>query len=856
MDTVLFDSFEFGEFLMKHNSPSPENQLTERQFLDEFEKFLELQILLPGELLLTGDFNFHIDDINDFYAKQFLELIQNFGLVQHIHEATHKDSHTLDLVITKADSIIASNFHVSLPWVSDHSIIQFKLQMKKPAFQRKTISFRQWRSVDIDSFKQDILDTNLMSSSTVSELVSRYNSVMQELADKHAPAKTKTITVKPHAEWYTTELEQQKRKKRKLERVYRKTVSSEDLQAFLLQCAYYYDLILTTRQQFYSGKIEANAGDQKALYGVLNYLLHRQKEQQLPSHDNLYELTSRFADFFMDKIQKIREKIQYMKDDTSVSILENEVCTSAVMSEFQLVTEEDIKKIIAKSPSKFCGLDPVPTWLIKDCLSSLLPVITKIVNLSLSEGVMPQDFKEANLIPLLKDQALDVEILKHFRPISNLAYISKLIEKVVDSQMTIHMKVNNLHDPLQSSYKEFNSTETAMVKLHNDILTALDQNKAVLIVCIDLSAAFDTVDHVILLNRFRKRLGITGTCLAWFTSYLTNRKQSVVIDGVSSVAKDLTCGVPQGSVLGPKLYNAYTLPLGDVIKKHKVDRLSYADDGQMYIAFKASEADPTRERMEHLAADLKNWFIANNLMSNDDKLIAMLINGSRRKPIVFPPLSIGDVEVPLSLSALILGNKIDHTMSMKCQVSHISKKCYGQLHKMYKIRKNITEEAAKTMVHSLVTSRMDYCNALLYGLPDTLLNKLWCVQKTAARLITMSLKYDHMTPVMNRLHWLPIWQRIDFKILVLTFKSLNGQAPGYLTELLEQRTNQGTRRDNQLLLVDPKIKCVTFGGRAFRKAAPVLWNSIPPSIRASDNVTLFKKKIKTHLCHKVYNCSC
>ncbi len=144
----------------------------------------------------------------------------------------------------------------------------------------------------------------------------------------------------------------------------------------------------------------------------------------------------------------------------------------------------------------------------------LLPIITKIINLSLSKGIMPEDFKNANLLPLVKKIQLDVEILKNFRPISNLAYISKLIEKIVDShQMTTHMAVNNLHDIMQSSYKENHSTETAMLHMHNDILTTLDQNKSVLIICMDLSAAFDTVDHDILLNRIKKRIGITHTCL-------------------------------------------------------------------------------------------------------------------------------------------------------------------------------------------------------------------------------------------------------------------------------------------------------------------------------------------------------
>ena len=240
-------------------------------------------------------------------------------------------------------------------------------------------------------------------------------------------------------------------------------------------------------------------------------------------------------------------------------------------------------------------------------------------------------------------------------------------------------------------------------------------------------------------------------------------------------------------------------------------------------------------------------------MSNDDKLIAMVVNGSRRHPIVFPPLSVGDVEVPMSLTARILGVHIDSNMSMADQIHTVTKACFLQLHKMYKIRECVDEDRAKVMVHSLITSRPDYCNALLFGCPNVLLDKLWCVQKAGARLITMSGKYDHITPTLIKLHILPIHQRLDYKVLLLTFKSLNSMAPVYLTELLEYRPNKGTRRDNLNLLVEPRYKRVTLGGRAFSRSAPVLWNRLPTSIRDCTSLSSFKTSLKTHLFKKAYN---
>ena len=203
---------------------------------------------------------------------------------------------------------------------------------------------------------------------------------------------------------------------------------------------------------------------------------------------------------------------------------------------------------------KTCALDLLPAFVLTKCLQRLLPVITDIVNRSLDEALMPNSLKTALIIPLLKKTNLDTEDFKNFRPVTNLPFVSKLIEKSVAVQLVQYIDDNNFDEKLQSAYKKLHSTETALLRIHDDILRTVDRGCTVVSLLLDLSAAFDTVDHGLLLPRLNTRFGIKGKVLAWFKSYLIDRSQFVSINGSNSSHSDLMFGVPQGSVLGPILY--------------------------------------------------------------------------------------------------------------------------------------------------------------------------------------------------------------------------------------------------------------------------------------------------------------
>ena len=328
----------------------------------------------------------------------------------------------------------------------------------------------------------------------------------------------------------------------------------------------------------------------------------------------------------MSKIDTIRSNI----DALSSSCLKDTV--PDVLSSFKTLTETAICKLIQSSAKKSCTLDPMPSPLVVSCLYVLLPVTTTIVNSSLLHGHFPSNWKEAVVTPILKNPSLTFEF-SNLRPISNLKFISKLTKRAVFDQLQTHMLDHTLYPLLQSAHRKSHSTETALIKVQNDILMNMDRQQVTLLVLLDLSAAFDTIDYQVLLNRLRLSFGIRGYALEWIASYLSDRTQRVSFENNFSQSRYLSCGVPQGSCLGPLLFTMYASKFFDIIKGHLPRTHAYADDTQLYLSFKpdtTSSQSNAVDAMERCISAIRCWMIKDKLKVNDRKTEFILI-GTRQQ---------------------------------------------------------------------------------------------------------------------------------------------------------------------------------------------------------------------------------
>ena len=323
--------------------------------------------------------------------------------------------------------------------------------------------------------------------------------------------------------------------------------------------------------------------------------------------------------------------------------------------------------------------------------------------------------------------------MKNYRPVSNLLYVSKLLEKVVANQIMTYMYSNDLHDPLQSAHRPGHNTETAMLKIKNDIDVALDQGEGVLLVLLDLSAAFDTIDHKIMLSRLKFYCGITRNALKWFKSYMENRTQTVLVNGSKSEPVNLTTGVPQGYVLGPLLFSIYMLPLCQIMRNHGILFHGYADDTQLYIRFRPGDAvslaDAIR-RLEMCIKEIRMWMTANKLKLNDGKTDFMVIVSAYYRQLITSleiAIKSGNTNIHPTMSVKNLGVTLDTNMTMHPHVNQIVRTAYFHLRAISRIRRFINYDTCASVVQALVISRLDYANAVLIGLPENTLRKLQLV---------------------------------------------------------------------------------------------------------------------------------
>ena len=821
---------------------------THTRFLDQVSELLQYSITNHKNLVVLGDFNIAIQDLGNPDSQTYKDTMEALGLTQHIDQATHQLGNTLDHIYTESIDTLEVRHSFIGDFLSDHRLVGIEINIRKMRRQLDSQTRRPFKKLDLNTFKQEFNNEAVTQHRQLDEIWAALEKELTRTLDKLIPEEKHRRKSKPKRPWYNSRLLDQRKIVRNRERVYLTYRQQHQWQAFTRERNRYITMLNYNKRASLATLVESAERDSKKLFRIVNSLLGRKEENPMPLGKTDRELAEEFATFFLEKIDKIRVRFK------EIAPYRPRQLETTRLEKFTPISSSQLEKTIHHMKPKTCALDPIPTSKLQEIIEGCIPAITHLVNSSLDQGAFCNTWKEAIVKPLIKKKSLGTQN-SNYRPVSNLSFISKIIEKVTLEQFNTHCSENSLVPEYQSAYRKNHSCETSLVKLVNDILWNMDRQLVTSIVILDLSAAFDTVDHDLLLDVLEARFGIAGKARKWYESYLKPRKFRVAIGEEKSQPRQLDYSVPQGSIQGAFLFIAYASTLEEIVDT-KLELNGFADDHSVRRAFRPSRLDHKEERetislIEQTMLDIKSWMDQVRLKMNESKTEFIYFGWpSQLEKCIGTSINVNGEEIMRTNTTKYLGAYLDSKLDFR---EHIKIKCKAAMLNIYKIRaarKNLTRSACNKLMVSLVLSHLDYANSLLGNLPKTSIRKMQLVQNIAARITLGKRKYDSATSCLQKLHWLPIQYRIEFKIISLVHKCLHNNAPPYLQRLIQHTrpTRRGLRseEDTTRLLV-PRTSRKTFASRSFSVLGPQLWNDLPRNLHKIDNYTSFKKELKTHL---------
>ncbi|XP_077938224.1 uncharacterized protein LOC144383653 [Gasterosteus aculeatus] len=828
---ALSSAFSFS------HTPRPTGSLG--HFLEELDILLSNFPENGPPLILLGDFNIQTEKSSDL-----LHLLSSFALSLSPSPPTHKAGNHLDYIFTRNCS--TTNLSVTPLHVSDHFFISYSLPLsitnKPPSLTNSIPARRNIRSLSPSSLASSVLSA-LPSTDSFSLLhpnaaAETLLSTLSSSLDSLCPLTTRRTGKSPPAPWLSQPVRAMRATMRASERRWRKYKRPDDLLEFQSLLSSFSASISAAKSSFYQSKIESSFSNPKKLFSIFSNLL----EPPTPPPPSPL-LPGDFVNYFTKKIADIRSSFSNPPPTSRVPPTSP---LSPSLPSFTALSPNQILTLVTSARPTTCPLDPIPSHLLQSIAPDLLPFLTFLINNALSSGCFPNSLKEARVNPLLKKPTLNPSEENNYRPVSLLPFLSKTLERAIFNQLSSYLHCNNLLDPHQSGFKAGHSTETALLAVSEQLHTARAASLSSVLILLDLSAAFDTVNHQILISSLQE-LGVTGSAISLLSSYLDGRTYRVTWRGSVSEPCPLTTGVPQGSVLGPLLFSLYTNSLGAVIRSHGFSYHSYANDTQLILSFPHSDTQ-VAARISACLTDISRWMSAHHLKINPDKTELLLFPG---KDSLTQDLTVnfGNSVLTPTLTAKNLGVTLDSQLSLTPNITATTRSCRYTLYNIRRIRPLLTQKAAQVLIQALVISRLDYCNPLLAGLPATAIRPLQLIQNAAARLVFNLPKFSHTTPLLRSLHWLPVAARIQFKTLVLTYHAVNGSGPAYIQDMVKPYIPTRTLRSaSAKLLVPPSLRAkLSTRSRLFAVHAPKWWNELSEDIRTAESLHIFRRKLKTHL---------
>lgn len=810
-------------------------------------------ILRNKPIFIFGDFN---DDLlkNDNKMNKLVSSLKLHQLINIPTRITPNSKSLIDLFITnKKEMVIHSDVIPSI--VADHEAITVSVNLRKP---KRLPIFKTFRC--LKNYSQEKICSLLMNEvNTLNGILNTDNahnqteiltSVLNKCVDSCAPLVTREI-IRPPAPWISDDIKQNIKTRDYLQMEIKKDRNNVILrEQHKEQKKKVKSLMETGRKQHNKEELKKNKNDFSTSWKIVKGLLHNNcaKESHTEDHD-LTNKAEKFNEFFANIGRKTFEKTQeeisrnnvdarIESQNVSVDNQQNRFKPSPVDCETVILTVKNLKG------SSAYGSDGISLRFIKDSLYMIAFYVTIIINTSIVTNTYPALWKLSHVVPIFKSG--DRDEVSNFRPISLLPVLSKILEKIIANQLSRYLEINHLISDSQHGFRPKLSTETALLKISDKIYDNIDKKKISLLILLDLSKAFDSVNHNILINKCQM-LNIDPS---WLNDYLRNRSQCVRIKNTISSPKDITFGVPQGSILGPILFNIYVNDLKKFLTNCFI--IQYADDTQILLEGKVESIKELIKKAEETLNKVKFYFQTNGLLLNESKTQCIFIGSRQYISEINDNIQIdfnGNSIRPMK-SVKNLGVHFDRYMSFESHIDELYKKVMGTLIYLNRVKDFFEPDTRLIVVQSLALSLINYCFVIWGSTNDLLLNRVQKLQNFAARVAIGTVKkFEHITPFLLQLEWLKVKDRYIYDVNVIVFKIVRNMFPNWLYDFntVDSVTGMITRQANNLVI---RRAFTNVGSREMRTRGPHLWNRLPSVIREAASLNSFKNKLQKYILNK------
>ncbi len=486
---------------------------------------------------------------------------------------------------------------------------------------------------------------------------------------------------------------------------------------------------------------------------------------------------------------------------------------------------------------KSAGYDDIHPSVVKSVISTIANPLAHIFNLSLSSGIFPNNFKIAKVTPVFKNG--DKKLLNNYRPISVLPVFSKILEKIMYSRLSSYLEINSFLTDKQYGFREKHSTYMALVDLIDKITNEIDNKKFSLGIFIDLSKAFDTINHTILLNKLNL-YGIRGVANNWFRSYLNNRLQYVHLQNSNSSKLTVKCGVPQGSILGPLLF---LIHINDITKVSNIlNIIMFADDTNLFLS------DTNLANLINTANfevnKISTWFKANKLSLNISKTNYIIFRTKYKSIENCDGIKIDNIKLEQVYKTKFLGVIINQALSWDDHIHMIKQKIVKNTGIIYKIRKHLPQSVLISLYHTLIHPYLDYCNIVWAINKTTALNDLFICQKKIIRIVTNSKPRDHTVPLFKNLQILPVQSLNDFQVACFVFRCFNNLIPAKFCSMFSTNSTVHSYNTRHKSNLKHNYHRLALRSHTVRIYGVIVWDSLSDELTKLTSINYFRRHYK------------